>query len=197
MLVAILYNWHRYYDPSIGRYIQSDPIGLAGGLNTYSYVYNNPISYVDPTGEAPWLVAMCVAGATGAAFDIGVQLLQNGGDIGSLDWNSVGTSFVLSATFSGLGPTGFLLGRGGSRAASYGYTQSPGLLNSGATRFGWSYSGNSGQNVLSFRNGATHYDIPGTGLSPMANPVRDGLVSGILGGGGNQAASGDGCGCNK
>lgn len=44
------YNWHRYYDPRVGRYISADPIGLDGGLNLYGYVGGNPVNWIDPLG---------------------------------------------------------------------------------------------------------------------------------------------------
>jgi RHS repeat-associated protein len=50
------YNWHRDYESTTGRYVQSDPIGLDGGLNTYQFLKANPLGLVDPDGlfGLPW-----------------------------------------------------------------------------------------------------------------------------------------------
>lgn len=66
------YNYFRDYDTSLGRYIQSDPIGLADGLNTYAYALNNPLYYVDrdgrqaAAGTLPGFGSAASAGAEGA-----------------------------------------------------------------------------------------------------------------------------------
>ncbi|WP_277345030.1 RHS repeat domain-containing protein, partial [Metapseudomonas otitidis] len=68
---GLYYNYFRDYDPETGRYVESDPIGLDGGLNTYGYVEANPLVYIDPTGEN----SIVGGAAAGAAVGVGAASL--------------------------------------------------------------------------------------------------------------------------
>jgi RHS repeat-associated protein len=50
---GLIYYRARYYDPTVGRFTQRDPIGMQGGLNPYAYVGGNPVNFTDPLGLRP------------------------------------------------------------------------------------------------------------------------------------------------
>jgi RHS repeat-associated protein len=99
------YNRYRDYNPITGRYIQADPIGLAGDANPFAYAMGNALRYNDPTGEfVPVLVGLAIKGALiGAGSDLAFQaagnILQGRAvfDHNCYDWGQVAISAGLGA----------------------------------------------------------------------------------------------------
>lgn len=150
---GLFQNWNREYNARIGRYIQSDPIGLAGGINTFSYVQGRPLSLRDPRGLNP------VAGAF------------NGGRLGA----AAGSAFGPIGTVGGA-----LLGAGVGAAIGW-YITGPMLQDSGpknppplpddpatAPGPGWEWRGAPGS-VPGSSNGNWHNPSTGENLNPDLN----------------------------
>ena len=98
----------RYYDPETCRFVTADnpavltatPMGLTD-KNLYAYCDNNPVMRADNGGEF-WHIV--VGAAIGGAFEIGSQLIANGGDFTSINWAKVGVATAVGGITSACGP---------------------------------------------------------------------------------------------
>jgi RHS repeat-associated protein len=93
-------NWIRDYDPTTGRFIQTDLLRLIDGARIYGYARQSPGMYVDPTGE--FVPAAILGGiAIGAGANLIYQLRQNGWQYECVDWAQVGISGAVGAFTGG------------------------------------------------------------------------------------------------
>jgi RHS repeat-associated protein len=85
------YNWHRFYDPDIGRYLTPDPIGLKGGDNAYGYAGGDPLGAVDPWGLRAIVVGNVMQirpeDLSVPPFDIPNTMKASGFDVGDINFH--------------------------------------------------------------------------------------------------------------
>jgi RHS repeat-associated protein len=139
------YNLYRDYNPTTGRYIQADPIGLEGDANPYLYAMGNTLRYNDPTGEFVPLIAAVVGGAligagSDLAFQAGLNVMAGRRPLDCISWTQVGAAGAIGSLTGGIGGAGFRTAAGRSNSfanVSRRTRRAEGLVNSGKDLHHW------------------------------------------------------------
>jgi RHS repeat-associated protein len=105
----------RYYSPLLGRFISEDPIGFGGGLNLYSYVFDSPTNFADPSGNCPTCLAPPPPTAPPPVVTVPITVGAGAGTAAAAGEGSAPVMTLVaggSAEGSGAGPIGVVVGIG-------------------------------------------------------------------------------------
>ncbi|MDR0702344.1 MAG: RHS repeat-associated core domain-containing protein, partial [Azoarcus sp.] len=174
----LYYYKARFYSPTLGRFLQTDPAGTVDDLNLYAYVGNDPVNFSDPSGE---FFVNVIAGAGGAVIGaIGggmTAYIKSGGD-----WSKTAQGAGAGALIGGVTGLTFGAGTGMTTAALVARGAIKGAVGAAGANAAGQYFGNSGEiNLTETAVVGALGAIPGGTLGALKSTVGAQSTGNILG----------------
>ncbi len=167
---GVYYYRARYYNPTTGRFLSRDPLGIAPDLNLYRYVGNNPTNWTDPDGRNPVAIGIGVGAGVGAL--LGLYNAYNAASI-------AGKPFGLREAAAAIG-VGAVAGAGAAAGVTAAVISGGSTVVIGAASAGWgAFFGGLGSASYQSLTGTPWMDLNLTGIGAAAG---SGALSGFYGG---------------